>query len=93
MINSINFKGNVFLTGSTNNLSSENEVQKMKEFADKNSCDVVVCNRDYYVGDKGVYDTILVKPNDTTGVNMFAKKTFNFQEPSKKENISFDYEI
>ncbi len=93
MINSINFNGNVFLTGSTNKLSSKNEVQKMKNFADKNNCDVVVCNRDYYVDGKGTYETLLVKQDDTTGVNMFAKKTFDFQKPSKKENISFNYEI
>lgn len=93
MINNISFKGDVFLTGSTKHLSPKREIDAMKKFADKKDCDVVVYGRDYYIGDIGVYDTVLVKEDKHTGNNMFAKRTFDFKKPIEDEEISFSYEI
>ena len=86
MFNTINFKGHVYLTGSTKNLSPKNEISEMKTYADKNNCDVVVINRDYYNGNKGKYTTILVKENNTTGQNQIEKRIFDFQYPQKSKS-------
>ena len=79
-MNGINFKGQVFLAGSTKNLSPKKEVKEIKKFATKNDCDVVVYDRDYYINGAGIYQAFLVKEDKQTGKNIVIGKTFNFQK-------------
>ncbi len=79
-MNGINFKGQVFLAGSTKNLSPKNEVKEIQKFATKNDCDVMVYNRDYYINGAGIYQAFLVKEDKHTGQNLVVEKTFNFQK-------------
>ena len=78
MLSGVSFTGKVFLTGAVANLSKPDEVARMQNFADKNNCDVVVLDRDYYADGAGKYETILVQEDDELGGNLFAQKTFDF---------------
>lgn len=93
MINSINFTGSVFLAGSTKHLSPKNEVKRLQRYADKKACDIVVYERDSYIGGTGVYSALLVKEDDHTGSNTFAKRTFDMKKPIKDEEVSFSYDV
>ena len=87
MIKPITFAGKVYLTGSTERLAKKPEVEQMKAYADKNNCDVVVLDRDYYVDGTGKYETILVQEEDESGRNFYAQKTFDFS-PRKQGTIN-----
>ena len=91
MISNVSFSGNVFLTGHTNINPNKNEVGVIKNYADSNKCDVVVLNRDYYFGGTGVYDTIVVKQDSTTGNNLLYKKVFDFMHPDKYKSKLVPY--
>lgn len=80
-MNGINFQGQVFLAGSTKNLSPKKEIKEIKKFAEKNDCDVMVYNRDHYMSGAGIYEAFLVKEDKHTGQNLVVKKTFNFKFP------------
>ncbi len=88
----ISFNGKVFLSGSTKHLSKSAEVGYMRAYADKNGCDVIVLNRDYYMDDTGKYDTLIVKENETTGTNNIFTKIFDFKakEPDKSQQKKLD---
>ena len=86
MIKPISFAGKVHLTGAVERLAKKPEIDQIKAFADKNNCDVVVLDRDYYADGEGKYETILVQEDDETGKNFFAQKTFDFS-PRKKGTV------
>jgi hypothetical protein len=75
---SISFNGKVYLTGSTNLLTTKKELKYLKKFAKQKDCDVVVLDRDYYAGDTGRYHTLLVKNDPFTGDNRVFSKMFDF---------------
>ena len=87
MLSGVSFTGKVFLAGNVNCLSKKNEVARMQEYADKNNCDVVVLDRDYYANGAGKYQTILVQEDDECGVNFFAEKTFDFIKKGDFEKV------
>lgn len=78
MIKNVSFSGEVFQAGSVKHLSKPKEIKSIQNYANKKDCDVVILSRDYYAGNDGLYNTILVKTDKTTGQNMFAEETFDF---------------
>ena len=74
-------KDKYFLQAAQKNLSPKNEVKEIKKFAEKNDCDVMVYNRDYYMNGAGIYEAFLVKEDKHTGQNLVVEKTFNFKFP------------
>ena len=85
---SISFNGKVYLVGNMRTLSRRNEVNQMRRYAKENDCDVVVFNRDYYMDDTGIYETIISKEDGTTGTNNLFSKIFDFKakNPFKSAN-------
>jgi retron-type reverse transcriptase len=76
----------LYLLTSTNVWNITRIVVDIKAYADKNNCDVIVLDRDYYVDGSGKYETILVQEDDELGRNLFAQKTFDFVH--KGQNMS-----
>ena len=82
MIQRINFMGKVHYVGSTEELSKNkpNERKKLQKYADKNDCDLVVLDRDYYSDGTGIYKTLEVKQCKTTGKNKGRKLIFDCKD-------------
>ena len=94
MINNINFKGNVFYAGATKLISKgrPEEYKFMKRYADNNSCDVIILDRDYYRDNTGIYSTIVAKEEGNTGINKLYAKTFDFGRPERNKEREFTFD-
>ena len=92
MINKINFTGRVIWGENVRNLANDNEVNAIKKYAKQNSCDVIVCNRDYYIDDTGAYDCIVLKQNEI-GTNQVIAKVFDFKHPEKCKERKLNFKI
>ena len=78
MIQPISFSGKVYLTGGVTTVAKPEEVSRMQAYANKNNCDIVVMNRDYYIDGTGKYETILVQEDEDCGKNFFDQRVFDF---------------
>ncbi len=87
--NGLNFNGKVFWSGSTKTISNTNEKNAINRYAKINDCDVVILNYDYYITNKGMYNAIIVKEDDVTGLNRLYTKTFDFQNPTDGDEKEF----
>ncbi len=87
MIGNVSFSGKVLQAGSVAKLSRPSEIRKIQKFSNRNDCDVILTDRDYYIDGTGVYKSILVKEDKLTGKNLFAEKTFDFAINPKAGNI------
>ena len=61
MINKLNFTGKVFITPKTKEVSKDEEIEKIQEYADKKNIDIFVYDVTYYINGKGNYDTVIAK--------------------------------
>ena len=80
MINKISFSGKVYLCGSTKHLTKEKELKALNKYADRNDCDIVVLNRDYYSDGIGKFSTLIINEDSTTGVNTATPHFFDFKK-------------
>ena len=80
MISKISFAGNVYLCGSTQYLTKGKELKALNKYANKNDCDVVVLNRDYYSDGTGKFSTLIVNENSSTGINTATPHFFDFKK-------------
>ncbi len=90
---SVSFNGKVYLTGSTDLLTTKQELKYLKKFAKNKECDVVVLDRDYYAGDTGRYETLLVKNDSFTGNNRVFAKIFDFGTETPANTRSQEIDI
>ncbi len=74
----VSFNGKVLLGGSTKRLSSHKEVKQLKQYAVKNDCDIIVCNKYDASSYEGIYHTIIVKESPALGENYVFSKIFDF---------------
>jgi len=92
MVGNVSFSGKVLQAGSVAKLSRPSEINKIQKFSNRNNCDVVLIDRDYYIDGTGVYKSILVKEDKKTGKNTFAEKTFDFAVNPKTGSIPLETE-
>ncbi len=93
MINKISFAGRVIWANNVRNLSLDSEVNAIREYTMKHDCDVVVCDRDYYMDDTGKYHCIVLKEDPTTGKNLTKMKIFDFKHPENDKEKELDFTI
>ena len=92
MINKLSFSGSVFLCGSTQRTTKNKELKALNKYADKNDCDIVVLNRDYYGGGSGKFSTLLVNEDGKSHINAMTPHFFEFTKikEGKKTKIHLD---
>lgn len=83
-MNSVSFRGSVYLKGATAQTTTPYEQSELKKYADEFDCDIIVTNREVNDEKRSIFKTLKIQHNAHDKKNMVFDKFFSIEQPNSE---------